>query len=369
MKTLLFVLGTRPEAIKLAPVILFFKDKIDFKVLVCNTGQHRELTNEVLEFFVIKPDYDLRVMTHDQSLVEVQSKIMLGVDKILAKELPQFVFVQGDTTTAFAAGLTAFYRKIKIVHIEAGLRSWDKFSPFPEEINRVFLSKIADYHFAPTDDAMMNLQNEGIKTNLWNVGNTVIDALNIGLKLIDISGKGIIEAFKFLDKSKKTVLLTTHRRENFGQPLLDICKVVKSALEKYPDVQFVCPVHPNPNVTEVLYREFENISNVFLISPLTYPHLISLLSLSHLVMSDSGGIQEEAPSLGKPVIVLRDNTERMEGVNAGTAMLAGNSYNGIWSCFCQIMDNELIYKKMALSSNPYGDGDSSKRIFEIISKL
>lgn len=365
---ILFVFGTRPEAIKMAPLVLYFNQNKGFDIKVCNTGQHKELTNEVLNFFKIKADYSLNVMTHAQTLAEVQSKILIGVDQVLTTEKPDLVFVQGDTITAFVAALAAFYKKVKIAHIEAGLRSWDKFSPFPEEINRVFISKIADFHFAPTADALDNLNKEGISSNAWNVGNTVIDALHVGIDLVENENSSIKEYFSFLDKSKKTVLLTSHRRENFGKPILDICEVVKSTLAKYPNLQFVYPVHPNPNVKDIVYRELGDNKNVFLIEPLSYPYLIYLIKISHLVLSDSGGIQEEAPSFGKPVIVLRDTTERMEGVKAGTALLAGNEYDKIWQAFTAIMDNDLVYQQMSKAVNPYGDGKTAQRVFEILKK-
>lgn len=365
---ILFIFGTRPEAIKMAPLILNFSIQKDFVVKVCNTGQHKELTDDVLNFFELKSDYSLNVMTHAQSLAEVQAKILVGVDNVLKKECPDIVFVQGDTLTAFVAALAAFYRKIKIAHVEAGLRSGDKFSPFPEEINRIFISKIADFHFAPTTDAMDNLFREGITKNVWNVGNTVNDALLTGITLIEHGNDTIKEYFNFLNPTKKIILITSHRRENFGAPILDFCEVVRSALKKYDDIQFVFPVHPNPNVKEIVYRELSEYNNVYLIEPLSYPYLIYLLKISHLVLSDSGGIQEEAPSLGKPVIVLRDTTERMEGVRAGNAVLAGNSFQNIWKAFIAIMDNNDVYQGMSKSINPYGDGNTSKKIIDIIKK-
>lgn len=367
MIKILFVLGTRPEAIKLAPLIKFFKEKdavIESKV--CITAQHREMLDEVFDFFSIKPEYDLNVMTPGQSLAGVTGKCITGIDEVLNDYQPDIVFVQGDTTTAFSAALAAFYRKIKIAHVEAGLRSGNRYSPFPEEINRVFVSKITDFHFAPTNQALLNLQNEGIVEGVWNVGNTVIDALLEGDKILKENSSEIADYFTFLSPDKKVILLTSHRRENFGEPLLDICKVVKRIVEKYNDVEIVYPVHPNPNVKKIVEIELGGLERIHLISPLSYPYLLYLMQRSYLILTDSGGIQEEAPSLGKPIVVLRDVTERMEGVEAGTALMGGNAFESIWHAIIKIMDSKEVYDSMSNAVNPYGDGKTSERIFNII---
>jgi len=369
MKKLLFVLGTRPEAIKLAPLINYFRSRATFDIKVCNTAQHREMLDEVLTLFSIIPDYDLNVMTHAQSLSGVLSKCLEGISDVMEKYQPDIVFVQGDTTTAFAGAMAAFYKKIKIAHVEAGLRSGDKFSPFPEEINRVFISKIADYHFAPTDAAYGQLLSEGVTKNVWNVGNTVIDALLEAVAIIKINEANFKAHFSFLDITKRTILLTSHRRENFGQPLKDICAVVKDLIHTYKDVQVVYPVHPNPNIKEVIYKELSSIENVHLIEPLSYPYLIYLMKISYLIITDSGGIQEEAPSLGKPVVVIRESTERMEGINAGTAVMGGNTYASVWKAVAGIMDDQKIYNAMSLAVNPYGDGKAAQKIYAAIADL
>ena len=367
MAKVLFILGTRPEAIKLAPLINYFKSADNnFEIKVCNTAQHREMLDEVLNFFSIIPDYDLNVMLPGQSLAEVLSKTLQGIDKILAAFIPQIVFVQGDTTTAFAGAMAAFYRKIKIAHIEAGLRSFDKFSPYPEEINRVFISKIADYHFAPTETALQALHNEGIKKNCWNVGNTVIDALLLGQKLIEQNAAAIAAEFTFLNPSLKQVLITCHRRENFGDPFKDICKVIKKLVAEYDDIEIIYPVHPNPNVKEIAEQELKGTERVYLVKPLSYAHLIYLLKQSYLILTDSGGIQEEAPAFGKPVVVLRNVTERMEGIVAGNAVLGGNRFDSIWPQVSRILNDKAVYNRMAQSGNPYGDGASSEKIYALI---
>jgi UDP-N-acetylglucosamine 2-epimerase (non-hydrolysing) len=369
MKKVLFVLGTRPEAIKLAPLINYFRSKAVFDIKVCNTAQHREMLDEVLDFFSINAEYDLNIMTHAQSLSEVLSKSLTGINKVLEEYQPDIIFVQGDTTAAFSGALAAFYKKIKVAHVEAGLRSGDKFSPFPEEINRVFISKITDYHFAPTKTAYEQLQKEGVNKNIWNVGNTVIDALLQGIDIIKAKETNFKDHFSFLDNGKRTILLTCHRRENFGQPLKDICDVVKKIIDTYKDIQVVYPVHPNPNIRQVVYEELASVERVLLIDPLSYPYLIYLMQTAYLIITDSGGIQEEAPSLRKPVIVIREYTERMEGVNAGTAIMGGNNYVSIWKAVSGIIDYPKVYDAMSKALNPYGDGKTAERIYSIIAGL
>jgi UDP-N-acetylglucosamine 2-epimerase (non-hydrolysing) len=365
---ILFIIGTRPEAIKLAPLIHYFRSKNNFVTRVCNTAQHRDMPDEVFTFFSIDIDYDLDIMSPDQTLTEVVSKTLSRIEKVLAEYSPQLVFVQGDTTTAFAGALAAFYQKIKIAHVEAGLRSNDKFSPYPEEVNRKFISEIADYHFAPTQKSLETLMNEGITKNCWNVGNTVIDALLWGQEMIEQGGNDIASSFNFLNPSLRQVLLTCHRRESFGEPLKEICRVIKKMIEKYNDIEIVYPVHPNPNIKVVVEKELKGVSRVHLIEPLSYSKLIYLLQRSYLIMTDSGGIQEEAPAFGKPVVVLRNVTERMEGIEAGNAVLGGTSFDSIWPVVTRILDNGDDYENMSHASNPYGDGTSSKKIFDIIQR-
>lgn len=365
-KDILFVLGTRPEAIKLAPLILAAKKRERLRVGICITAQHREMLDEVLSFFGIQPDFDLNVMTQAQGLTDVVGKILTKLQPVYQEFKPDVVVVQGDTNTAFAGALAAFYQGIRVAHVEAGLRSFDIKSPFPEEANRVFISKIADFHFAPTEVALQQLQHEGIQKQAWNVGNTVIDALLYARDLLLKQEEVVRPFFHFLDPNHRIVLLTSHRRENFGEPLRDICRVVQSLVSQYADVQVVYPVHPNPNVREIVFAELSGLERVHLIDPLSYPHLVYLMQRSHLILTDSGGIQEEAPSLGKPIIVLREVTERMEGVHAGTAVLAGTSYSNIWRELCRLLDDPTHYLSMANAVNPYGDGHSSERILDCL---
>jgi len=379
---LLFIFGTRPEAIKLAPLIKEFQkfpDKFDIKI--CVTAQHREMLDQVLNFFQIKPDYDLNIMESDQNLFEVTSKAIKGLEKVVKEARPDLIFVQGDTSTAFVGALAGFYQKIKVAHIEAGLRSYDKYSPFPEEMNRLLAGQITDYHFAPTKVARQNLINEGISENVYVVGNTVIDALFLTLNVIRNNGiieKGIINYFnniipdfssKLLTHNSQLILITAHRRESFGEPFKDICRALREIAETYKDsVEIIYPVHPNPNVRKTVYGALCGIKNIHLIEPLDYPHLIWLMSKSHIILTDSGGIQEEAPSLGKPVLVMRDVTEREEGIRAGTAKLVGTDKKRIISEVVRLLDSEDEYKKMANSANPYGDGNASERIVEIVGR-
>lgn len=370
MKKVLFILGTRPEAIKLAPVINLFKaskDKLDVKV--CITAQHRKMLDEVLVFFSIQGDFDLNLMKDAQSLHEIISKALMGISSVIEEYQPDIVIVQGDTTTAFAGALAAYYKKVKIAHVEAGLRSNNKFSPFPEEVNRIFISKIADYHFAPTDKSLQNLINEGINENVWNVGNSVIDALQIGLELLKKDIKRYDNKYSFITDYDRMLLVTTHRRENFGKPLQDICKVLKEIVKTFDDVKIVFPVHPNPNVKEVVFEILKETPCIHLIEPIPYSELLYLMKKSSLILTDSGGIQEEAPTLGKPIIVMREETERMEGVTAGTAILAGNKFEGIYNKTYNLLEDQVLYDKMSNATNPYGDGNTSQRIFEIIKNL
>jgi len=370
MKKILFIFGTRPEAIKLAPLILEFKKQKKFITKVCITSQHREMLEQVINFFQLPVDYDLSIMEHNQSLFKISSKIVQSIEPVFEEFQPDLIFVQGDASSAFLSALAGFYKKIKIVHIEAGLRSYNKYSPFPEEINRVLISHIADYHFAPTKKAKENLLKEGIKENIWVVGNTVIDALFLALKIVKNSEVQYKNFFKFLDFNKKIVLVTGHRRESFGEPFRQICLALKELAEKFKDeIEIVYPVHLNPNVRRPVFEILYGQKNIHLIEPLSYPYLVWLLEKSYFVLTDSGGIQEEAPSLGKPVLVMREVTERIEGIKAGTAKLVGVKKESIVKNSVKLLTDKNLYQKMSKKKNPYGDGKSSQRIVKIISEI
>ena len=365
--TLLFIFGTRPEAIKLAPLIIEFKRRSEFTTLVCVTAQHRQMLDQVLTFFEIKPDFDLDIMMPDQTLFDVTANALKKLETVLDESKADCVFVQGDTTTAFVGALAAYYKKVKVAHIEAGLRSHDKYSPFPEEMNRTLAGHIADFHFTPTQQAIENLNRENITKNIFNVGNTVIDALFLGLEQVRKSKKTL--DLPFLSNGKRMVLITGHRRESFGKPFEDICSAINQLSSKYPDVDFLYPVHLNPNVQEPVTRILSNKKNVHLIEPLDYPEFIQMIERSTIVLTDSGGLQEEAPSLGIPVLVMREVTERMEGVSAGTAKLVGTNPKLIISEMSELLDNKIAYDKMAKAVNPYGDGTACKQIADIVKKL
>jgi len=368
---ILICIGTRPEAIKMAPLYLELKKEKLFKVKVCVTAQHRELLDQVLSFFQIKPDYDLNLMKKNQSLNELSAKIIKGVDKVLSLAHFDLVMVHGDTTTSSLASLAAFHRKIRVAHIEAGLRTYNKTSPFPEELNRQMTSRIADYHFAPTNKARENLIKEGIEDkNIVVTGNTVIDALFMGCNKLN---KGYIsDGIKLLNSiinyNKKVILVTGHRRENFGKKFEYFCEIIKEISEKY-DVQIVYPVHLNPNVQEPVNRILGGCSNISLIDPLEYPEFLYLMTNSTFIITDSGGIQEEAPSLGKPVLVTRDITERVEAIEAGNAILVGVNRKIILTEIEQLLNDKMYYAKIANSSNPYGDGLASIKIKKFLLKL
>jgi UDP-N-acetylglucosamine 2-epimerase (non-hydrolysing) len=369
-KKVLFIFGTRPEAIKMAPLIKEFQSKPDiFVTEVCITAQHRQMLDQVLDFFSIIPDYDLDLMKANQTLFSITSRGLQGLEEVLDKSQPDLVFVQGDTTTAFIGALSGFYKKIKVAHIEAGLRSKNKYSPFPEEANRILAGHLADFHFAPTKQAKDNLSIENILDHVYVVGNTVIDALFLGLNIIEERGDETYkDFFKFLDLDKKIILVTGHRRESFGEPFENICTAIKQISDKYADVEIVYPVHLNPNVQEPVNRILKDSKNIHLISPLEYPSLIWLMSKSYLVLTDSGGIQEEAPSLGKPVLVMRDVTERVEGVEAGTAKLVGTDIQKIYNEVSVLLNEKSAYEDMAKAINPYGNGHTSEYIVKQIIK-
>ncbi|MFQ3675228.1 MAG: UDP-N-acetylglucosamine 2-epimerase (non-hydrolyzing) [Endomicrobiia bacterium] len=370
MKRLLFIFGTRPEAIKLAPLIKKFKvHKSEFEVKVCVTSQHKEMLWQVLEFFKINADYNLNIMKHNQTLFQVTSECMKKLEGVLEKFIPDIIFVQGDALSAFLGALAGFYKKIKIAHIEAGLRSYNKYSPFPEEVSRVLISHIADYHFAPTVNAKNNLLKEGIKKNIFVVGNTVIDALFLGLEIIKTEGeKKYYKHFNFIDFEKKVILVTGHRRESFGKPFENICLALKK-ISQEKDVEIVYPVHLNPNVRKPVFKILGKIKNVHLIEPLSYPYLIWLMNKSYLILTDSGGIQEEAPSLGKPVLVMRKVTERVESIKAGVSKLVGTEKKEIFKWTQKLLTDKKLYKKMSVKNNPYGDGKSSEKIYSLIKKV
>lgn len=368
LNNLLFVFGTRPEAIKMAPVIKEFqKFPSDFNVKVCVTAQHREMLDQVLEFFSIIPDFDLNLMQPNQSLFDITASGLKGLKSVLDNSNYDIIFVQGDTTTAFIGALAGFYKQIKIAHIEAGLRSFNKYSPFPEEMNRVLAGHLSDYHFAPTENAKNNLEREGITNNVWVVGNTVIDALFLGLNIIKDKGENeFFNYFNFIDFSKKIILVTGHRRESFGEPFKNICKSLLKIVNSFENVEIVYPVHLNPNVRKPVKDILSGHKRIHLIEPLSYPYLIWLMEKSYLVLTDSGGIQEEAPSLKKPVLVMRDVTERIEGIKAGTAKLVGTEESEIFDNVSNLLNNEEIYNTMASVKNPYGDGKTSEKIMEIV---
>ncbi len=366
----LFVFGTRPEAIKMAPLIKEFQKYPDkFETTICVTAQHRQLLDQVLDFFDIKPDYDFNIMKKNQTLFDITVSILDKIHKTLNEVKPDIIFVQGDTTTTFVGALSGYYKKIKVAHLEAGLRSGNKYSPFPEEINRTLAGHLSNYHFAPTKNAKENLLKEGIKENIFVVGNTVVDALFLGLDILKEETEGkYIDYFKFIDFSKKIILVTGHRRESFGTPFENICYSLRELANEHKDIEIVYPVHLNPNVQEPVMRILKNKSNIHLIEPLEYPYFLWLMNKCYLILTDSGGIQEEAPSLGKPALVMREVTERMEGIELGTSKLVGTNKEKIIKETSLLLTNKEEYRRMAKRSNPYGDGKTSKRIIKILTR-
>jgi UDP-N-acetylglucosamine 2-epimerase (non-hydrolysing) len=361
------VFGTRPEAIKMAPVIKALAKHPAFEIKVCVTGQHRTMLDQVLSLYQIVPDYDLDIMSTNQTLSSITQLTMQGLEKFFEQYSANWVIVQGDTNTTFAASLAAFYKKIPVAHVEAGLRTQNIYSPWPEEINRQLTGRIASLHFPPTVGAQQNLLKEGIPASKTLVtGNTVIDALFEAvdyLKCNDALTKTIADSFPFLDPEKKLLLMTSHRRENFGESLEHICRAMLRLAER-DDVQIVYPVHLNPNISKPVNKMLGNAKNIFLLPPQDYLPFLYLMMQSYLVLTDSGGVQEEAPSLGKPVLVVRDTTERPEGIAAGTARLIGTHENNIVKNVEEFMDKNELYEIMRSASNPYGDGQASKRIVE-----
>ena len=377
-KKIMLVFGTRPEAIKMAPLVKeFLRYPEKFETVVCVTGQHREMLDQVLRIFDIQPDYDLNIMKQGQDLYDVTARVLVGMRNVLRKVLPDVVLVHRDTTTSTAAALAAFYQQIPVGHIEAGLRTHDIYSPWPEEMNRQITSRIATYHFSPTPLSKQNLLAEGIKEEQIVVtGNTVIDALyrvvdhiKKNLKL-DAELESLLKQAGYdvtrLKEGKKLVLITGHRRENFGEGFVHICTAIKDLTKKYPDVDFVYPMHLNPNVRKPIHEVFEDnlsgLGNMFFIEPLEYLSFVYLMEKSNIVLTDSGGIQEEAPGLGKPVLVMRDTTERPEALEAGTVKLVGTSYDKIVNEVSALLENQDYYNKMSKAINPYGDGKACGRI-------
>ncbi len=377
MKKIMLVFGTRPEAIKMAPLVKEFqKHPKDFKTVVCVTAQHREMLDQVLGLFDIQPDYDLDIMKPGQNLYQITSNILLGLQEVFEKSKPDIVLVHGDTTTTLATSLAAFYQKIAVGHVEAGLRTNDIYSPWPEEGNRQVTGRLATYHFAPTNESGANLLKENVDTsNMIVTGNTVIDALISVVKKIktDNKLKDILKALIYekgyeVDESKKLILVTGHRRENFGQGFLNICSALKELALKYPNVDIVYPVHLNPNVQKPVNEILSNVNNVYLIAPLDYEPFVYLMSESYFILTDSGGIQEEAPSLGKPVLVMRNTTERPEALKAGTVKLVGTNEKKILAECIELFENSKSYQKMSRSHNPYGDGKACEKIVEYLKR-
>lgn len=368
---ILICFGTRPEAIKMATLYHVLKKSEVLEVKVCVTAQHRQMLDQVLDFFEINPDYDLNVMKENQSLNELSGQIFIKIDEVLQEYKPELVLVHGDTTTSTISSLAAFHRGIKVAHVEAGLRTFNKHSPFPEEINRQITGRIADYHFAPTSNSQKNLINENIcQENILVTGNTVIDSLLWTVEKLEKSyvNETISSLKSKIDFTKKIILVTGHRRENFGEGFMNICEaLIKVAKNK--DVQIVYPVHLNPNVKEIVMKQLNGYENIFLIEPLDYPTFIWVMKNSFMIITDSGGIQEEAPSLGKPVLVMRETTERPEALAAGTVILVGTSVDKIVNSAELLINEASEYRKVSRAHNPYGDGKASERVLHFLEKL
>jgi UDP-N-acetylglucosamine 2-epimerase (non-hydrolysing) len=369
MKKILVVFGTRPEAIKMAPLVKELQKSKEFDTKICVTAQHREMLDQVLSFFKITPDYDLDLMKANQSLNELSSRILTSIDPVLADFQPNLVLVHGDTSTSSMVALAAFHRGIKVGHVEAGLRTYNKLAPFPEEINRQVTGRIADIHFAPTKQSAQNLLNENVdQNNIYITGNTVIDALFWGIKNVNEDRSDIKEIKQFIDTSKKIIVVTGHRRENFGDKFYEFCNALK-LLSDRDDVQLIYPVHLNPNVQKAVYDTLGNNENILLIAPLDYEAFIWLLNQSYLIITDSGGVQEEAPSLKKPVLVTREVTERQEAVIEGTVKLVGTNQQKIVKESELLLDNLEAYNTMIGNVNPYGDGNASVQIVNALKSL
>lgn len=370
MKKNLIIFGTRPEAIKMAPLIKEFQKNAMFETKICVTAQHREMLDQVLDFYDIIPDFDLDLMKPNQNLYTLTADIITQLKPILEEFKPDFVYVHGDTTTTMAASIASFYAGAKVCHVEAGLRTENKYSPFPEEINRQITGRIADFHFAPTEQSKQNLLKENIKeSNILVTGNTVIDALIESTKKVEyLKNDEISNLITLIDSSKKIILVTGHRRENHGEGFISICEALREIAVTNSDVQIIYPVHLNPNVKGPVYEILSEIDNVKLIDPLTYPSFVWLMNQSFIIITDSGGVQEEAPSLGKPVLVMREITERPEAVEVGTVILVGTNKAKIILEVNSLLKDSKRYQSMSTLHNPYGDGKASERIVEFIKK-
>lgn len=381
MKKIMLVFGTRPEAIKMCPLVKELKSRPeDFETIVCVTGQHREMLDQVLEIFEVVPDYDLNIMKQGQDLTDVTARVLTGMRDVLKEVKPEVVLVHGDTTTSTAAALAAFYQQIPVGHVEAGLRTHNIYSPWPEEMNRQITGRIAQYNFAPTPLSERNLQEEKALGKIYVTGNTVIDALYMIIEKmrkdisLGMSCRQILLAAGYdvqrLQEGRRLVLITGHRRENFGDGFISMCTAIKALTEKYPEVDFVYPMHLNPNVRKPIHEVFgerlEGLGNMFFIEPLQYLEFVYLMEKSTIVLTDSGGIQEEAPGLGKPVLVMRDTTERPEALSAGTVKLVGTNYDAIFNNVSALLDSPEAYEKMSKAINPYGDGLACKRIANML---
>ncbi len=369
-RKILVVFGTRPEAIKLAPIINeLHRSAYGLAARVCVTAQHREMLDQVLRIFSIRVHHDLNIMQKGQSLEDVTTRVLLGMKRVLAEERPDMIVVQGDTTTTFAAALAAFYAGIPVAHVEAGLRTWNKRSPFPEEVNRVITTHLADLHFPPTEQSRKNLLREGVDPKAILVtGNTVIDALFHIIKDVRRSAPAFEKEFSMVDFSRRMVLVTGHRRENFGSGFQNICRAIRSIALSEPDVEIIYPVHLNPNVQAPVRSILSGLPNVHLLEPLEYRPFLFLMDRSTVILTDSGGVQEEAPSLGKPVLVMRNHTERPEAVRAGTVRLVGTDTRRIVTNVRRLLHDRRLYLTMSRAHNPYGDGKSSPRIVKAIRK-
>ncbi|WP_353354304.1 non-hydrolyzing UDP-N-acetylglucosamine 2-epimerase [Porphyromonas gingivalis] len=384
MKKVMLVFGTRPEAIKMAPLVKEFQARAnEFDTIVCVTGQHREMLKQVLELFDIKPDYDLEIMKEGQDLYDVTTRVLLGMREVLKKTKPDVVLVHGDTTTSTAAALAAFYQQIPVGHVEAGLRTHNIYSPWPEEMNRQLTGRMASYHFAPTELSRKNLLAEGIATDrIFITGNTVIDALQQVVTRVkgnaDLRNEVSRKLLQFgydvnrLEAGRRLVLITGHRRENFGEGFLNICRAIQTLSKRFPEVDFVYPMHLNPNVRKPIREIFGDnlggLGNLFFIEPLEYLQFVTLMDRSSIVLTDSGGIQEEVPGLGKPVLVMRDTTERPEAVKAGTVKLVGTDYNQIVDNVEKLLTDNAAYAEMSRANNPYGDGKACSYIADALTR-
>lgn len=374
MKKILLVFGTRPEAIKMAPLASLLKDEKEyFDTRICVTAQHRQMLDQVLEVFNIVPDYDLNIMAPNQDLFDITSKVLMGLKGVLDDFVPDVVLVHGDTTTSMVASIAAFYKRIAIGHVEAGLRTYNLQSPWPEEMNRQLTDRICTYYFSPTENAAQNLIRENVnKDNIYVTGNTVIDALLMALNIIETQAEikqtvlNILKTKGYEIGDRKFILITGHRRENFGDGFMNICKAIKILSGMYPEFDFVYPVHLNPNVQKPVYEYLSELDNVYLIPPLDYLPFIYAMQHAYLVLTDSGGIQEEAPSLGKPVLVMRDTTERPEAVEAGTVKLVGTDIDTIVQSVSSLITDAGLYKTMSETHNPYGDGNACRKIIDVL---